>query len=602
MSEPPRHRHSQRLNGIAPSPVQELPARRSRVPRQPDPDVSPPGSTSNQNQNTLFVPPESQLSQDVGDYRYPPYSWNGGAASHDHQVGDQEELLDLNAEYTAMFIRLWDESGSSLSNPFSSSPSYPLTIPENPFVSFPPGPSNSNIFSSSSAGQLNFHSPRVIYPILRTTSGMGSTFRLSLAFNLSHVDMLNSAHSSPSASSPHNSTVIEPPLHPRLDEPPVEPPQVNPIVQPPPWTLAAVWLWRATPAPTPLQRPTPAPAPLQSAVYFGFPQHPHPARCNFLELVSLPLNPSLRVVIRTLQSLEMAGSRILNEICMGLPHQVLSVAWSRTMVEGHDPTFSSLVNGFIEVGPLRNHLLTSSVVPETAQPNPTSMRSFELRGIDLDTRLFALYIFPTMARFIEPAGILPQPQLSLPVAPVGRSRSHTPAPMGTSESAQTLAALLKIALVLDKHYLEDAFRLTILAEHTYGTAYLQIRQALIIERVFFAAKGNLSQLTLQDVAAWAGINPSTYVNNRTFVSSARATLQCLNARGNTAVLANMDQAAALKEAKLRNFLAICFAASPPAPLPEQDLTIGATSVSTLKARLLPFARFAGLYKQRIEEC
>src|SRR4051812_3874292 len=88
-----------------------------------------------------------------------------------------------------------------------------------------------------------------------------------------------------------------------------------------------------------------------------------------------------------------------------------------------------------------------------------------------------------------------------------RSRSHTPAPAATSTPSlpQFLTRFLKITIELEQHFLRDRIRLTSLLDAKYGSAYLQIRQALIIEEVFTQAQHIIPHLALHDVAAWAGI-------------------------------------------------------------------------------------------------
>ncbi|KAJ7886476.1 hypothetical protein B0H14DRAFT_2563409 [Mycena olivaceomarginata] len=130
-------------------------------------------------------------------------------------------------------------------------------------------------------------------------------------------------------------------------------------------------------------------------------------------------------------------------------------------------------------------------------------------------------------------------------------------------------------MALHRHFIQDGFRLSALERSQYGSAYLQIRQALVIE-------------------TWAGIKPGTYGNNRTFATIAGAALQFLRHR-NAADVQAQSSDVRLKEAHFRDFLGGCFAhdllpddweSSDSSP---ESLKIGYSTVVEVKAKLELFS-------------
>jgi hypothetical protein len=175
--------------------------------------------------------------------------------------------------------------------------------------------------------------------------------------------------------------------------------------------------------------------------------------------------------------------------------------------------------------------------------------------------------------------------------------------------ADVLSSILKTSLALDQHFLADGFRLAELLDSNYGTAYLQIRQALLIESVYSRGRALIAQLTSHDVAAWAGIKPATYANNRTFVINARSTLQFLRHRAATDVAAQSSDVRRREEA-LKDFLSRCFSVDiltsewDAADSPPESLKVGSAPVADLKARIEPYlAQDLKAYRaQRLETC
>ncbi|KAJ6526047.1 hypothetical protein B0H19DRAFT_1275906 [Mycena capillaripes] len=279
-----------------------------------------------------------------------------------------------------------------------------------------------------------------------------------------------------------------------------------------------------------------------AAIYLAFPLHDHPARRAFFEpaLALASPTPSVADLIRALRNHGGAASQMLDTVCSTLATIDFCIAWSKHMVEVHD-SYSAVSHGYREVGLLREHTDTSQVLVQRANHNDASRITFRLHNVTSETPLFVLYIYPVI-----PAAVMGIEPLSQAVPPVlaGRSQSHTPAYTGRSQSRTpapttistpsftfVLASVLRTSLALDRHFLEDGFQLASLLDRDYGTAYLQIRQALVIESVLRRSASAISQLKVHDVAAWAGINPATYSNNRTFAKEARATLLLLRSRG-----------------------------------------------------------------------
>ncbi|KAJ7756659.1 hypothetical protein B0H16DRAFT_1721724 [Mycena metata] len=189
----------------------------------------------------------------------------------------------------------------------------------------------------------------------------------------------------------------------------------------------------------------------------------------------------------------------------------------------------SLANGFREVRALRDHLQNSNHVLARASHNNTSIQMFGSHTLDIDTPLFVFYIYP--ANVPPPAPTAPQLPLQnalLPAAAAG-SRSRTPAHPSTPSEAQYLLTfrpkLLRATVFLDEKFQPEAVDLAILREANYGSAYLQIREALIIEQIFRTCSNR--GLIRLDIAVWAGVNANTYSNQLTYARDARATLRLL---------------------------------------------------------------------------
>ncbi|KAJ6603844.1 hypothetical protein B0H10DRAFT_2195741 [Mycena sp. CBHHK59/15] len=277
------------------------------------------------------------------------------------------------------------------------------------------------------------------------------------------------------------------------------------------------------------------------------------------------------------------------------------VAWSKSMVEVHDPMYSSVATGYREIGPLRDYLNPSRVALAGADHNETSRMTFGHHNLRLDTPIFVLYFFPEL-----PQGptLVSQPPIAAPAAIINaRSRSRTPA-SGTPQLSQFLPSLLRITRALDERYIEEADLLNSLRKDKYGSAYTQIRQTLVIEDIFPRAKRGLPGLTIDDVAAWAGIKPKTYLNHRTFAVSARATLQYLCARARSSQMAEQSSDNRQKEKHLKDFLGTCFSKElatgdwDTSNTSIGDLTISGSAASAVKERLLPFEHFARAYKRQ----
>ncbi|KAJ7809489.1 hypothetical protein B0H14DRAFT_2608072 [Mycena olivaceomarginata] len=276
-------------------------------------------------------------------------------------------------------------------------------------------------------------------------------------------------------------------------------------------------------SPPPVQAPhSPAPqsdlAPLP--VYIGFPLSDHPTRCNFFE-PAIPVSsrtPLLSDLLGALRSANTPVSQILNHVCAGLDGTPFHIAWSKLMLEVHEPGYCAVV------------------------PVPVA---------------------PTVS--------LPHARTPAVRAPQSRSRSHTLLHLRPMPSmADVLSSILKTSLALDQHFLADGFRLAELLDSNYGTAYLQIRQALLIESVYSRGRALIAQLTSHDVAAWAGIKPATYANNHTFSSDVRR-----------------------REESLKDFLSRCFSVDiltsewDAADSPPESLKVGSAPVADLKARIEP---------------
>ncbi|KAJ6609751.1 hypothetical protein B0H10DRAFT_2225656 [Mycena sp. CBHHK59/15] len=293
---------------------------------------------------------------------------------------------------------------------------------------------------------------------------------------------------------------------------------------------------------------------------------------------------------------------VLENICADLHVVPFHIAWSRNMVEVHDLSYSAVAHGYSEVGPLRAHLHSSQVVLEPARHNATSRTTFNMRHIPEETPLFVLYIFPNINIPRAITAIPPLPRSIQSSLPDRRSRSRTPAPAGIISIPQFVTSMLKTHSALDQNFLEDGSRLANLLVPRYGGAYLKIRQALIIEDVWARAQGIIPALTVHNVAAWAGLKPTTYANNHTFAIQARGTLQFLRACANSDEMLNQSDDVRRKEADLVRFLGGCFAEEllsedwDAAESSEDTLTIGASHTSTVKQKIQLYKNLSSSYR------
>ncbi|KAK7006534.1 hypothetical protein R3P38DRAFT_3213831 [Favolaschia claudopus] len=281
--------------------------------------------------------------------------------------------------------------------------------------------------------------------------------------------------------------------------------------------------------------PTPL-VPFTAAVYIGFPLELHPAYSGFFEArVTLPSStPSIAALITALRSRNNMLSACLNEVCSNLVPKSFCIAWSKTMVETNEK-FNLCENGYFALGLLRDHLHSLIPVPRAAH-NSVSIKTFEHFNVPLESPFFVLYCFPER---VENAAEVPSPaafpssRTQTPAIAGHTARSHTPAATSTSGTTlrQFLSALRSNCTLLDQHFIAEAGRLVTLASAGYGTAYLHIRQVLVIQDVVRRASRLQSRTQWQhDVAAWAGIPPKTYANNLTFAGTARVLLQYLRER------------------------------------------------------------------------
>ncbi|KAK7000141.1 hypothetical protein R3P38DRAFT_3219017 [Favolaschia claudopus] len=214
---------------------------------------------------------------------------------------------------------------------------------------------------------------------------------------------------------------------------------------------------------------------------------------------------------------------------------------------------------------LENALSTSSsplypLAPISADPSPRENSYFN------GTNFFVLYVFPhrSAALIISPPA--PSPALT-PAAnsrPVSRSTSRTP----LSQSALTVQrGLFNVALftaALDSHFRQEGHQLAMLmnsknSDLHFGVGYTQIRQLLIIEDVITRASRMRiaipNDLKITDsVPLWAGLNLSTYMNNRTYAKNARGTLIHLRNRKNANIVSALSAPDQQKENDLRRFL------------------------------------------------
>ncbi|KAJ6452102.1 hypothetical protein C8R45DRAFT_1113221 [Mycena sanguinolenta] len=534
-------RHSRRLYGEAPSPLPPSPpprprGRRDRSPLTESYPADPPlndrdseGSSTYAtfvalNLHTSFrFDPESQNSVRTNatptDYANIPFH-------QDFHIQTDQGPVQQMSDADALFLHdMWNSSDPSFENYQTNSSPYPLVhmsdgeaiwdslhhfSEESPPLSWNP----SEIM----------HSPRPVEPVSRTASMSGNSFALVPAFPSSNFP-------SP-ASEVQSSPPVPEPLHTAPTPPGIQ------IAMPARGSLAYLRMHH-----------TVTPGRNFAAIYLAFPLHDHPARRAFFEpaLVLASRTPSVADLVRALRNHGGAAGQMLDSVCSTLATTDFCIAWSRHMVEVHD-SYSAISHGCREVGLLREHLHASQVIVQCANHNDASRATFTLHDVAPESPLFVLYIYPAQVPATA-AGIEPLPQAIVHVA-AARSQSHTPAYTRSSQSRTpapasistpsftfVLASVLRTSLALDRHFLEDGFQLASFLDRDYGTAFLQIRQALIIESVLRRSTPLISQLKVHDVAAWAGMSPATYSNNRTFAKEARATLLLLRSRGLTQVSA-----------------------------------------------------------------
>ncbi|KAJ7727572.1 hypothetical protein B0H16DRAFT_1470841 [Mycena metata] len=389
-------------------------------------------------------------------------------------------------------------------------------------------------FSNGAATQSGIiHSPQARYPGVQSvsTSTLSSSFGFTPAFPR-HIEhsLLVGPSAVPLTSAPSFEQLVD-------QGAPEDDLLATQRVQPPSSDLnlhargSLAYIRRRTPAP---------PGPV--AVYIGFPFDNNPARQGFFEteIYVGSLTPRLSDLFHALQVVGRVTADVLNIICAGTDYGEFHVGWSKTMVEAHEtdtpvmrgngseggnPWFT-LAHGYREVGALQDHLHHSATMVERAIHNDTSHSIFHVKRLNSETPLFVLYVFPLRVQLSRISDIV--------VRATSRTqgRSQTPAlPLATTSSgfiplATFLPGLLKATSRLDTEFLAEAHELTALRARGYGPAYLQIREALIIEKVLIRC-GHMLNLDRPDVASWAGFKPRTFANNWTFVTDARGTLLLL---------------------------------------------------------------------------
>ncbi|KAJ7872466.1 hypothetical protein B0H14DRAFT_3564635 [Mycena olivaceomarginata] len=503
------------------------------------------------------------------DLRYPPLLEGGSVVPYE----EEDTVLDIGVANTAYFHQLFSESDRSI----QSYQSYMSSSP-------PP-----HLSPASEAGPDTLAVESLVDIDLLEVQGHSTS------------DSLHTLERDYSPFHEHSPLPVQAPHSPA--------PQSNLAPLPGNGSLAQLRLRRIF---------SPVPATHSSsngaAVYIGFPLSDHPTHRNFFE-PAIPVSsrtPLLSDLLGALRSANTPVSQILNHVCAGLDGTPFHIAWSKLMLEVHEPGYCAVSNGYREIGLLRDHLHVSQVTVKPATHNNTSSVTFQLNNLGVETPLFVLYCFPAVVPVpVAPTVSLPHARTPAVRAQQSRSRSHTPAPPAVPmpSIADVLSSILKTSLALDQHFLADGFRLAELLDSNYGTAYLQIRQALLIESVYSRGRALIAQLTSHDVAAWAGIKPATYANNRTFVINARSTLQFLRHRAATDVAAQSSDVRRREEA-LKDFLSRCFSVDiltsewDAADSPPESLKVGSAPVADLKARIEPYlAQDLKAYRaQRLETC
>ncbi|KAJ6616159.1 hypothetical protein B0H10DRAFT_1949366 [Mycena sp. CBHHK59/15] len=552
-------RHSRRLEGQPASPQPDLPARMRRSRAQIPPVALSATDQSLRDGKALDEYFLLHMSLNHGVFA-PIY---GGDPLPHLSEQDAVTLRQLFTD-TAQFFSDTQQSIDSL---LSSSPSYPLA----PILESPGSPDTNISGSHSPINQPTLHSPRASYPVSRSISASSNWFGLGPGFHLQVIFERTPVLEDEAA--------LTPPL--ALESPLAQTP-MNPQGLPGRGSLAHLRMRRAlTPAVNPV--------PILAAIYVGFPFHENHARRNFFQsgLRVTSATPSVSDLIHVIRQ----SSSVLENICVDLHVVPFHIAWSRNMVEVHDLSYSAVAHGY------------SEVVLEPARHNATSRTTFNMHHIPEETALFVLYIFPVNINIPRAiTAIPPLPRSIQSSLPDRRSRSRTPAPAGIISIPQFLTSMLKTHSALDQNFLEDGSRLANLLVPRYGGAYLKIRQALIIEDVWARAQGIIPALTVHDVAAWAGLKPTTYANNRTFAIQARGTLQFLRARANSDEMLNQSDDVRRKEADLVRFLGGCFAEEllsedwDAAESSEDTLTIGASHTSTVKQKIQPYKNLSSSYR------
>lgn len=157
---------------------------------------------------------------------------------------------------------------------------------------------------------------------------------------------------------------------------------------------------------------------------------------------------------------------------------------------------------------------------------------------------------------------------------------------------------------MDSEFIADGFQLSNLSKRGFGSAYIKIRQALITERILTRAKEIHPNISLSDIAAWSGLKPSSYSNDRTFANHARATLQYLRAFSLTAAAQQQDEDSRRKREALERSLSVFFAVE----MLDDDwkesgspliLDVGGAAVTSTKKEIALYpARLVDIYKHQ----
>ncbi|KAJ7246080.1 hypothetical protein C8J57DRAFT_1678844 [Mycena rebaudengoi] len=324
-----------------------------------------------------------------------------------------------------------------------------------------------------------------------------------------------------------------------------------------------------------------------AAVYIGFPQHPIPNRRNFF-LPNLVIDsPALHHIISALRNLSSPVGTVLHEICTGLAEVPYYVAWSKNLVEVHDPLFSSISTGYQEICLLVENLQQSAVILDRAQHTAASRQIFAVREVAETVPLYVIYIFSIASTQIN-------------ASPSGVAPGHT-VMVNSGMRSNNLKHMASCCLFLDAQYLSEGHTLSLIASNGYGTVYLQIRQCLIIAEVARHARSHRPQILADDVAAWGGIKPGTYGNKLTFATNTRATLQYLVAHSTRPEAQFQSSDMRAKDLSLMHLLYRCFA---PELLGEDwredlDLDVGAATVTDTKEKMERFKNLIASYKSQM---